>query len=189
MLRKCHELWKQKQARVHVFGLARWTLFEAYREFGVTSFDGAYHRRAWISGTNNYELEDRAYTAIRIPLSHRLEAGKRTAREELVFGKLRLYYEAKASVAAFLKTLHSYDPRRVEMFAKQYERTLNDRPWEKCDCAICRSIGINVCVFRTSERNMRRGFHNLWNFYKRFKEFYGEDAEKSGVTGASLRKP
>jgi hypothetical protein len=186
MLRRCHELWKQKQARVHLFGLARWTLFEAYREFGVTSFDGAYHRRAWISGTNNYELDDRAYTAIRIPLSHRLEASRRRAGEELVFDKLRSYDEARTSIATFLKTLHSYDARRVEMFAKRYERTLKDRPWEKCDCAICRSIGIHVCVFRTSERNMRRGFHNLWNFYRRFKESYGEDAGKTGLVASAL---
>lgn len=40
-------------------------------------------------------------------------------------------------------------------------RTLEDRPWKSCDCAICRTVGVEVIIFRGSNRNKRRGFHNL----------------------------
>lgn len=33
------------------------------------------------------------------------------------------------------------------------------------DCHICEEYGVHVAVFRRNERNMRRGFHNLYRFY------------------------
>jgi len=187
ILKRCHPLWKGRDIQVHMFGIARWNLFDAYRKFGVTSFDNAYHRRAWISATNNYEIDDKAYTAIRIPLSDR-NASKRRKVEQQVFGKLELFDRRKVGIASFLNVLHRYDPSRVEKFHKEYERTLKDRPWEECDCPMCRSLGINVCVFRTSERNMRRGFHNLWNFYKRLKCVYGTEGSRKEAQLQGLTK-
>src|SRR3546814_2538387 len=43
----------------------------------------------------------------------------------------------------------------------RYERTLADRPWKQCPCAICQSLSIEVVIFRASNRNKRRGIHNL----------------------------
>ena len=40
-------------------------------------------------------------------------------------------------------------------------RTLNDKPWKKCNCAICQAISVEVVIFRASNRNKRRGIHNL----------------------------
>jgi len=45
-------------------------------------------------------------------------------------------------------------------------RTLQDRPWKKCGCAICKKWGIEVAVFRGNNRNRRRGFHNTHVFYR-----------------------
>lgn len=45
-------------------------------------------------------------------------------------------------------------------------RTLQDRPWKECKCAICRTIGIEVIIFRGSNRNKRRGFHNLGVYHR-----------------------
>lgn len=45
-------------------------------------------------------------------------------------------------------------------------RTLQDRPWKNCDCAICRSAGVEVIIFRGSNRNKRRGFHNLGVYHR-----------------------
>jgi hypothetical protein len=42
-----------------------------------------------------------------------------------------------------------------------YRETLSDRPWEGCACSICSSAGIEVMLFRASNRNKRRGIHNL----------------------------
>ena len=41
-----------------------------------------------------------------------------------------------------------------------YQELLEDRPWRQCDCKICQEIGIDVVIFRNSNRNRRRGFHN-----------------------------
>lgn len=45
-------------------------------------------------------------------------------------------------------------------------RTLEDRPWKHCGCAICRSAGVEVIIFRGSNRNKRRGFHNLGVYHR-----------------------
>ena len=44
-------------------------------------------------------------------------------------------------------------------------RTLQDRPWTLCGCAVCKAISVEVVIFRSSNRNKRRGFHNLEVFY------------------------
>jgi len=31
---------------------------------------------------------------------------------------------------------------------QEYQDTLRSRPWEKCDCPICREYGVEVCIFR-----------------------------------------
>jgi hypothetical protein len=46
-----------------------------------------------------------------------------------------------------------------------YRKTLQDKPWEKCDCPICSSTGIDTIIFRGNNRNRRRGFHNTKVFY------------------------
>jgi hypothetical protein len=48
----------------------------------------------------------------------------------------------------------------------QIQRTLEDRPWERCSCAICTQVGIEVVIFRGNNRNRRRGFHNTHVFYE-----------------------
>ena len=46
----------------------------------------------------------------------------------------------------------------------RYRRTLADRPWKLCSCAICRTLSIEVVIFRASNRNKRRGIHNIGVF-------------------------
>ena len=43
----------------------------------------------------------------------------------------------------------------------RYRMLLKRRPWEDCKCNICKSAGIEVIIFRGSNRNKRRGMHNL----------------------------
>lgn len=40
-------------------------------------------------------------------------------------------------------------------------RTLDAAPWKSCSCRACTQAGIDVLIFRSSNRNKRRGFHNL----------------------------
>ncbi|MBG5280071.1 hypothetical protein I4984_22230 [Pseudomonas aeruginosa] len=44
--------------------------------------------------------------------------------------------------------------------------TLIDKPWKKCQCSICKSAGVETIIFRASNRNKRRGFHNLGVYHR-----------------------
>ena len=48
----------------------------------------------------------------------------------------------------------------------EYQDFLAARPWLKCPCTVCRQWGVEVAIFRGTERNKRRGFHNLWVFHQ-----------------------
>ncbi len=70
-----------------------------------------------------------------------------------------LAYAAPAILGATLNDLPGSSS--AEMLRERYERTLADRPWRQCPCPICAAIGIEVIIFRASNRNKRRGMHNL----------------------------
>ena len=62
-----------------------------------------------------------------------------------------------------------------------YRDTLQDRPWRDCRCELCRTLGIQITVFRGTERNKRRGFHNLYVFRQRLRTQLGEDQRDPGT--------
>lgn len=57
----------------------------------------------------------------------------------------------------------------LDKLEEDYRRTLTARPWELCDCPICKSCSVEVIIFRASNRNKRRGIHNLKNFHEHLK--------------------
>lgn len=50
---------------------------------------------------------------------------------------------------------------KLATIRERAERTLSERPWKHCNCAVCASASIEVVIFRASNRNKRRGIHNL----------------------------
>jgi hypothetical protein len=89
--------------------------------------------------------------------------------EEKALDMLRKYAIRRAKLEPTLAAILEYEalmPKRKDHEA-QYRRTLQDRPWENCDCGICNEVGVEVIIFRGSERNKRRGFHNLAVFRDR----------------------
>jgi len=127
------------------------------------------------------------YTAIRVPQALEntklLRLAKRGAlnQEALVklersaLDSLRRYDNNAASVEETVEKVLAYaapallggtiddlpgsnDIRQLE---ERYRRTLEDRPWKQCGCAICSKLSIEVIIFRASNRNKRRGIHNL----------------------------
>lgn len=60
--------------------------------------------------------------------------------------------------------------RALEKARASNARTLADRPWKQCACSICREIGVEVIIFRSSNRNKRRGFHNLGVYHQHLKK-------------------
>ena len=60
-------------------------------------------------------------------------------------------------------------------------RTLEDRPWDNCPCEICRAASVEVMIFRGSNRNKRRGFHNLGVFFRHVRGLLDKEMASANV--------
>jgi hypothetical protein len=132
------------------------------------------------------------YTAIRIPqamenarLMQGVKRGVFSAedlqrREQIALKRLRQFDKGESTVSATLDAVMDYhqfllrgDNTGLEQQEKALaqtsaliRRTLEDRPWKRCRCDICADIGVEVIIFRSSNRNKRRGFHNLGVYHR-----------------------
>lgn len=140
------------------------------------------------------------YTAIRIPQATQNNKLKQKALEgslnqedarrleDAALHQVRAYAVHEASLEQTLDAVIDYwtalnwdeeasPSRRVDAATRQrkaYARTLSDRPWESCSCRVCRESGVESVIFRTSNRNKRRGIHNLHVFHTHLSEFRQE---------------
>jgi hypothetical protein len=171
---------------IHLFGVARLDAIKDFHEAGIQSVDSAsYLRQAWMRLHQSYASFDGPYAALRIPeagksfrakhmLNHpELTDEKIIKMEHDALKSVRAFAERKCSLDSCLNALLSYDQfvtkERVSM-ETAYRRTLENRPWERCNCSICKTWGIEVAIFRGNNRNRRRGFHNTYVFYQLFKD-------------------
>ncbi len=179
---------------LHLFGVARDRGAEMaqFRRLGVTSFDSASPlRQAWLNSTANYHtLQGKRYSALRIfpataahpRVKKLLAAGTRTL-DDLQEGErqallaVREYDRGRLCLEQTLEALlaqEATDPARMALRLPLYRATLIDRPWKHCPCVVCRDLGVEVIVFRGNDRNRRRGFHNTYVFYRRFRELLAD---------------
>jgi hypothetical protein len=173
---------RHPHTKLHLFGVTRCEHVPRFKGHGVTSFDSTSpFRRAFKDGTDNYYVLDRAFVALRVPqvegnakLQARIGAGeidqgKARKLEQEALAALRAFDRGKESLEKALEKLCDYQDLHDEGHARheQYRETLADAPWRECKCNVCSSAGIEVVLFRGSERNKRRGFHNLHVFAQR----------------------
>lgn len=164
---------------LHLLGITRTAHLAGFAGFGVTSFDSTSpFRQAFMDDRDNYYWRGRTFTAIRVPpvggnakLKRLIKSGAVDQNEALrlearsLAGLRALDRGEAADIDGVLEVLAAYhalfDQRdRVE----EYRDTLESRPWRDCDCGICERDGIEVAIFRGTERNKRRGFHNVHVF-------------------------
>lgn len=169
------------ETQMHLLGVTRTEHVSAFAGFGVTSFDSTSpFRQAFKSDKDNYYSRTRTYTALRVPqvegnakLQALIRAGRidqREARrhEQATLDAIRAYDRDEASLLEALRALDMYDDLQGrKRSSERYRQTLEDRPWQKCRCGVCVSAGVEVILFRGTERNKRRGFHNLYVFNQR----------------------
>ena len=131
------------------------------------------------------------YTSIRIPQATDNLALKRSVQsglfrqeevitlEQNALKSLRQYAKRQIDIEEVLKVVLEYSrvflvakktkperlQRAIDMLSEDYRRTLTVRPWELCNCSICKSCSVEVIIFRASNRNKRRGIHNLKQFH------------------------
>jgi len=132
------------------------------------------------------------YTAIRIPQAMdnaRLMQGVKRGifgaedlqlREQHALTSLREFDKGRGTVEETLEAVMDYHQFLVRgddsgesaqekvlgQTRERVERTLRDMPWKACGCTICKAIGVEVIIFRSSNRNKRRGFHNLGVYHR-----------------------
>jgi hypothetical protein len=171
---------RKPSTRLHLLGLARPECLALSVRLGVASFDTTTPlRQAFKDDKNNYHTPEGHYLAVRVPswegnprLERRVrESGiaRSDARslEQASLGTLRRYGDRQASLSDVLESVRAYEVLfNGRDQTEAYAHLLADRPWERCPCKICRSIGIEVVFFRGAERNRRRGFHNLHVFHQ-----------------------
>lgn len=179
--------------RMHLLGVTRHESIPKFATYGVTSFDSTSpFRQAFKDDRDNYYTLDRQWIALRVPqvegnpkLERSIRAGdidqtlarrlERNALARLVAFD-RGECDAEAAVDALREYEQLHDPKRDR--SEAYRAVLDAAPWKDCDCDVCEDAGIQVIIFRGTERNKRRGFHNLHMFAKRL--------ERELATGGTL---
>jgi hypothetical protein len=167
--------------RLHLLGFMKMAQLAEFLRYEITSFDStAPMLRAFKDRRHNYLGRERWYTAIRVPQSQRPLRRRTSRSSSLILGAnvrtlesralraLRRYARQPTSLAPVLTALRAY--RQVlglEGPAARERETLSERPWETCDCRACREAGVEVLIYRGANRNRRRSFHNLEQFYRR----------------------
>lgn len=133
------------------------------------------------------------YSAIRIPqaienprLMQGIKRGIFSAedlqrREAVALNTLRAFDAGRSSASSALDAVMDYQrfllmgdtklssdqmDRELVKMREMNNKTLQDRPWQQCACDICRKVGVEVIIFRASNRNKRRGFHNLGVYHQ-----------------------
>jgi hypothetical protein len=181
---------------LHLLGVTRCENVGAFRDFGVTSFDSTSpFRQAFKDERDNYYALDRTWTALRVPqvegnltLMRRIQAGEidqgvARRHEQHALSTLNVFDAGTADVEDAVKALQSYeqiyDGKRDR--SAQYREVLNAAPWKRCGCQVCAQAGIHAIVFRGSERNKRRGFHNLHVFARQLAREVGYANDRDAV--------
>ncbi len=173
---------RQPTTQLHLLGITRCENVEAFTACGVSSFDStSAFQQSFKDDRDNFHSADRTYTALRVPqvdgnykLKNRIRAGQisqdeATRLEDACLNAIRCCDAGTVTISTALGVLRAYDELcdgRKDR-TKDYREILQDRPWRHCPCGICEQAGVEVALFRGSERNKRRGFHNLYVFNQR----------------------
>ena len=89
-------------------------------------------------------------------------------RERACLRALREYDVGQGSAQHVIDAIQRYnDITGRRTYYDAYLDVLTDAPWRSAHAAYATKAGINVILFRGSERNKRRGFHNLYVFRRR----------------------
>lgn len=178
--------------KLHLLGVTRIEHVSWFANYGVVSFDStAPLVQAFKDDKDNYYTLDRTYIAIKVPqiegnpqLQRLISSGKVSqdrARhfEKAALESLRRYDAEELSLDQTLDAIMAYDALREPKrdLREAYREVLQDRPWKQCPCDVCQRLGYHVIVFRGAERNRRRGFHNIWVFYRRLQREFDGAAE------------
>ncbi len=146
--------------------------------------------------TLNESGEFTYFTALRVPQATENTRLQRAAKEGKInqeemqclekksLNTLRAFDRDEVSVEETLEAIISYNvflesaldcnvanrDKLAKKLEPLYRATLQAKPWKSCPCPNCKSVGVEVVIFRGSNRNRRRGMHNLFVYHNRIKQ-------------------
>jgi len=178
---------KRDVVKIHFLGIARPEFIPRLKALtelveDISLDNATFLRLAWTRTHGNYLIKNcKLYTAIRIRYNSKME------HEILEY--LHNYAEGKVGFEKTLNILREYLAINGEIsYLPYYVVTLRDKPWEKCECRICKEAGIDVVIFRGNDRNRRRGFHNIWTFSQLFKNYEDIDRKMKIMVDRAINK-
>lgn len=164
------------ETQLHLLGITRFEAMSEFSSLGVTSFDStSAFRQSFMDERDNYHTLERTFAAIKVPqvdgnvtLKRAILAGKVSQRDAIAAERaslqaLRALDAGEASVEDALDAVVEYENviGVKKSYRTEYRETLEAAPWKTCKCGLCEKHGVEMVIFRASERNKRRGFHNL----------------------------
>lgn len=170
------DLIRDPSTELHLLGITRVASIETFASLGVTSFDStSAFRQSFMDDRDNYHTASTTYAALRVPqvdgnvslkraiLSGKVSQRDAVAAERECLHQLRAFDRGACGIDHAMEALLSYENvvGVKKTYDEQYRRTLHDAPWKACECGLCAEHGIEMAIFRGTERNKRRGFHNL----------------------------
>jgi hypothetical protein len=164
------------ETRLHLLGITRFEAMAEFESLGVASFDStSSFRQSFMDDRDNYHTIARTFAAIKVPQVD----GNLTLKKAILSGRVSQQHAIKAERDS-LQALRAYDRGEVSIdetldaviayedvigakksYRTLYAETLQAAPWRSCGCGLCEKHGVEMVIFRASERNKRRGFHNL----------------------------
>lgn len=173
-----------KEIKIHMFGFAKAKQLHRFLKYDITSFDSTSPLiRAFKDNKFNFYSYNEHYTALRVPSSEGTAALKRKISSGLLsqdiaqkmekesLNAIRQYDKGEMSLEDALDKIVGYEKLfKPKVPEDRYRLTLTDQYWKTCKCEICKDVGVEVAIFRNSNRNRRRGFHNLWQFMRELEE-------------------
>jgi hypothetical protein len=177
--------------KIHLLGFAKADSIQEFTDYGITSFDSTSPLiRAFMDEKANYYMPNGKggldyYAAIRIPQATenpRLMQGIKRGifnpedlvrRETRALIALRQFDQGNQDIESTIEAIMDYQQfatlsgddekigKNLVKVRQRLERTLAEAPWKNCNCDVCSKVGVEVIIFRSANRNRRRGFHNL----------------------------
>ena len=161
---------------LHLLGITRLEAMADFESLGVQSFDStSAFRQAFMDDRDNYHTPEKRYAAIKVPqvdgnvsLKRAILSGQVSQREAIdaereSLRRLRAFDRGECTVDEALNAVIEYEEvvGVKKSYREHYLETLRAAPWRRCHCGLCEKHGVEMIIFRASERNKRRGFHNL----------------------------
>jgi hypothetical protein len=162
--------------QLHLLGITRFEAMAEFEALGVTSFDStSSFRQSFMDDRDNYHTLEKNYAAIKVPqvdgnvsLKRAILSGQVSQREAIAAERGSLYAlramdRGECTVEEALDAVIAYEDviGVKKSYRTYYAETLTAAPWRSCHCGLCETHGVEMAIFRASERNKRRGFHNL----------------------------